>query len=238
MRRALALASLVPALGTTPAAAQFSISAARRSTVWVITPHASGTGFLLDRRRGLFLTAGHVVDGTSTVRLVFPASQRGRLVRSRQWYRSRRGRLGLVGRVVRFSKTRDLALIRVAPPRIPPRARPVRLARAEPRPGNRLHLISGAPSTRRTAFEHVAGTVRRVDYRASRSAGVVRARREIHGMMRTRDGNSGAAVLSDRGELVGVHVALSHSTGLAVDVSVSNVRAFLRPPGRALARRR
>jgi S1-C subfamily serine protease len=230
MTRALALFALV--LVSAPAPAQFSIVAARRSAVWVVTPNGTGSGFLLDRQRGLFVTAHHVIRDKPTVRVVFPEYRGGQLLRDRQWYRSRRTTLGIPAKVVRYSRERDLALVQVAnPTRIPTRARPVRLAESEPQPGNRIHLISGVPTTRPTAFAHISGRVLGIGWRTSitRSGSVrsSRARREIHSTMPSRGGNSGAGVIDNRGELVGVHVAGMRGSGIGVSVVVGELRPFL-----------
>jgi S1-C subfamily serine protease len=222
----LALLALVPAT----ARGQFSANAARRSAVWVVTPTATGSGFMLDRNTGLFMTADHVVRGRPSIRVVFPEYRNAQVLRDRQWYRNRRSSLGIPARVVRQSTRRDLALLQVNnSSAIPSGAVPVRLATAEPGPGNGVHLISGVPTTRQTAFENVSGTVQSVYYRTSILRGMVRARREIHSAMDTRRGNSGAGVLDNSGELVGVHVSRSRVTGLATAVVVTEVRRFLWP---------
>jgi S1-C subfamily serine protease len=219
----LALLALTPT-------APFPADTAHHSAVWVVTPSRTGAGFLLDRNLGLLVTAHHVIRDRPSVRVVFPEYQGGKLLHDRQWYRDRRDRLGIPGKIIRVTTERDLALIQVDDPsRIPPSAVPVRLANAEPQPGNRVHLISGVPTTRQSAFEHVWGTVHGVRWRSSVTTNP-RARREIHSSLPSRSGNSGAAVLDNRGKLVGVHVARNRSTGVAVAVGLTEVRPFLLPP--------
>src|SRR5262249_49044888 len=87
MTRVLGLTLLAFVLTTAPAPAQFSASTARRSAVWVLVPIGAGSGVLLDRQRGLVVTAAHVVRGSSTVRVVFPQYRDGKLVLDPQWYR-------------------------------------------------------------------------------------------------------------------------------------------------------
>ncbi len=233
MTRAIGLAVLALALGA-PASAQFSVNTARRSAVWVVTPTATGAGFLLDRQSGLVMTAYHVVQGRPSIRVVFPVYRGGQVLRDRDWYRQRRSWLGVPGRLVRFSKERDLALIRLDDPsRVPFQAVPVRLARTEPRPGNRVHLISGVPRGRRTAFEHVSGVVQRIRWHTgiSRNGNTTTpyARRAILSTVPGLPGNSGAAVVSNRGEVVGVHVAEVQVSGVAVSVAITEVWPFILP---------
>jgi hypothetical protein len=187
-------------LGKT-SAAEFSASAARRSAVWVLVPGGVGSGFLLDRQRGLIVTAGHVVSGASTVRVAFPEYREGQLVRD--------------------------------PTRIPARARAVRLAQSEPRPGNRIHFISGVPVGRQAAFQHVSGTVQSVRWRRGLAFGsgpVTPSHRLIFSNLPTVTGNSGAGVVNDRGQLVGVHYGTIYHSGQGATVVITEVRPFLLPP--------
>jgi S1-C subfamily serine protease len=227
----LGLALVALAVGTAPVSAQSPANIARRSVVWIVTPDASGSGFLIDRQRGLIVTASHVIRGASSIRVVFPAYQQGQLVTTPQWYSNRRDTIGIPGKVVRVTTERDLAIIQLGNPSgIPAHARVVQLARYEPGPGTRLHLVSGEPTTRQTAFAHIRGTVSGVRWRAStNNTGGTRARRVILSNLPNQPGNSGTLVVNNRGDLVGVHVSRIQGTHTAVSVVVSQVRPFIQP---------
>jgi S1-C subfamily serine protease len=231
-RVAVALSLLALPLLTTSIQAQSSPNNGRRSAVWVVTPRASGSGFLLNRGQALVVTAHHVVSNSlGNLRVVFPAYQGGRLVSDPRWYRQRWTQLGIPGRVVRYTRERDLALIQLRnPSRIPSGAQPARLARTESRPGNRVSLVSSASGTRQTAFARVSGRVQSVGWSQFQYGNRgIRTFRAIHSRMPALEGNSGAAVLSTSGEVVGVLVARIKKNGFSAVVTVSEVGPFVRP---------
>jgi tetratricopeptide (TPR) repeat protein len=210
------------------------------STAWIVTPSGSGSGWVLDRGRGLLVTNYHVVLNTEayglhdSVFVVFPVLENGKPVAERSYYLQNRDRLvaegrAVLARVIDASESRDLALLAVD--HLPEDVTAVTLAAESPSPGNRVHSI-GNPGSSDALWIYTNGYVRQVYFKDWRSrAGKEFLHEEAH-VVETQSpinpGDSGGPVVSDRGELVGVTQGEALGANLlSLAIEVSEVRAYL-----------
>src|SRR5262245_9378777 len=108
-----------------------------------------GTGFLVDAKERLVVTALHVVQ-TSTgvldqVEVIFAQSRNGKPIREAAYYHQNHQKLALKGKVVYHSARRDMAIIQLD--QLPGGLTPLPLAAEPAEPGEQVHVIGN--STRR-----------------------------------------------------------------------------------------
>ena len=191
-----------------------------------------GTGFLIDRERRLVVTNWHVTRGEETMDVFFPVrDKQGRLIDDRDYYAKnleelkRSGSYSL-GRMTASSKVKDLAVIRLE--NVPPSARPLKLATAEPEAGAQLNVI-GNPDGRKL-WRWSGGSVRGVGNHAiTFDDGYRVSFRAVQFFGGIYFGNSGGPVLDDQGEVVGVVQSVNHAEGgmNATAVHVSEVKKLV-----------
>lgn len=222
VRRVLADAAVEPGPGKPP-----ELIAA---TVW-LRPAATESrtaGVLIDRDRRLVLTTATGVGPGDRVGVAFPLPDgRGGWVGDRDAYRDPAG-LHLrgawrPGTVVARDPRRDLALVRLDS--LPDWAKAVRLADADPLPGEAVSAVSH-PVGAEFAWAYAAGVVRQ---RGAVALGPGGARAEALALqLPAQAGASGGPVANARGEVVGVlagKVGAERQVGYCV--SAAEVRSFL-----------
>jgi S1-C subfamily serine protease len=200
-----------------------------RSTGLVEVPDAAGsvtygTCLVVDRQRGIALTARHVVGDAAEVIVYFPAYRDGAAITELDHYH--RQVAAVCGRVVRRDVRRDLALLRLDA--LPDDVTPVHLAGHGAGPGDAVHSVGNSGAARGTLWRYTVGRVRSVyQARVLQGNGLLRAR-ILETQSPFNPGDSGGPLVNDRGDLVGVVISTEKQTRLvSFNVDVSEVRAFL-----------
>src|SRR6185437_6646491 len=209
------------------------------ATVWIHAPdQGKGTGWLLDTSRRWIITNYHVVGENETVEVVFPCARpaSNTVIAERSWYLENFPRLrttGYVvrGRVLRRSRQSDLALLEL--PTLPPAVKALPLARRSARPGERVHL-AGNRYDCESLWAYTSGFVRQTQtlregyFNGGRQ--LAKGARAIVAQVPINEGDSGAALVNERGEVVGVAAAVAwelHGAGLFIDVKAVRELASL-----------
>jgi S1-C subfamily serine protease len=207
------------------------------STVWIIMPVSTtrartGSGSLIDVNRRLILTNYHVVGDDDTGLVSFPIFQGGKLVAERDAYRAPGRRIP--AKVVARDPKRDLAVLQLEGP-VPLEAKPIKLAKDSPGPGQRVHSI-GNPGASGALWVYTEGSVRQVYRRKGRttdkeggSSFEIDAR-IVETQSPVNQGDSGGPVVNDKGELVAVvqgHVPDAQARSVSIFIDVSEVRDLL-----------
>jgi S1-C subfamily serine protease len=221
----LLLPCAASAAQATPGAAVYR--AAVRGTVLVLVEKGSGSGWVVDRSRKWVVTNYHVVGEQKTVKVVFPRLSNGQVVQDPSAYR----KIPFVSaRVVRINKESDLALLEL--PSLPAQVRPLKLAKQEPPPGDRVHAI-GNPGLSDAFWVYTAGEVRSV-YRKNWKVELPSkdllnfSSRIIETQAPSNAGDSGGPLLNDQAEVVGVQQGASAQARLiSYAISVAEVKSFL-----------
>jgi tetratricopeptide (TPR) repeat protein len=179
-----------------------------------------GTGGIIDKSRRLMVTNDHVVEGTDVVWVVFPEYKDGKLIREEGHYAKLKGVKAVV---IDRDFARDLAVIQLES--LPADAEELKLAADEPDEGDRIRTIGGFTNGGDgLVWGGVHGEVRTVGPQDNRGRGV----RHVLSDAGTNGGNSGAPVLNEAGELVGVHCAHKpKAINVAMHVSVKELKAYL-----------
>jgi S1-C subfamily serine protease len=194
------------------------------AVVVVLTKTGLGSGSLVSTS-GEVLTSWHVVQGFSSVAVVFKPAIEG----------AEPGRDDMkVGHVVKYDEVADLALIKVDD--VPPRRTPIRLGDAgEISVGADVHAI-GHPDAE--AWSYTKGVISQYrrefswsseDDRVKHKADIIQTQTPIN------PGNSGGPLISDAGTLLGVNAFKSEGEGLNFAVSVDDAKRFLSRPGNVVA---
>lgn len=206
-----------------------------RATTAVTSTGNRGTGWLIDRDARLLVTSFHVVGDDDSVDVLFPATQDGKLIAERTWYRDHREQLrksGLLvaGKVVARDADRDLALIELKS--VPESAVALTLAVESAEPGDRVHSI-GNRGDLETLWTYTSGVVRQ-RYRSAdgyrwqgkqlgKGSQMIVTQSPIH------EGDSGGPMVNDAGEVIAVAAAVRWQGPLAsVGIDGSEVRALLK----------
>jgi S1-C subfamily serine protease len=201
-----------------------------RSTALVLTGRASGTGWIADTEGKLLLTGAHVVGASTSVAVVFPAFEDGKVVAERAHY-AKSGRF-VRGRVLVTDPRRDLALIKVES--LPEGAAALKLAGESVSPGDRVHAV-GNPGASGALWVYTSGTVRQVYRRKVKIEEQDVEARVVETQAPLNPGDSGGPVVNDGGELVGVTAAINKSAQLvSLCIDVGEVKEFLAEAPRLL----
>lgn len=225
------IAAVAPAPGLT--AKQLS-EIATRGAGWLVHwhdglklgPHASA--WILDAKKRLIVTNEHAVVGRDVVEVFFPQWNGAKVNRDYQEYL----RTGKAVRavVIDRDRNRDLALLVVD--ELPETSRALKLADQPAEEGDVVRTVGGLPRGNEALWGTVSGEVRLVAKRRNANGGFAMM---VVTSMPTNGGNSGGAILNDRGEVVAV-VEGGYS-GTAADgqvtlnvtlhVDLSELKAFL-----------
>jgi S1-C subfamily serine protease/Tfp pilus assembly protein PilF len=205
--------------------------------VWVrADTEGAGSGWIVDREKKWILTNYHVVGSAQRVTIVFSQRVAG------EWFGHRRDidqpghSFRSMGTVIRKDPRRDLALIETEA--MPESSRSLSLALQSAQPGQNVTLIgqrsdlselgSAALGTIRQRYRSVSGYPWRAD-RLARHTDLLLADLPIH------EGDSGAPLLNERGEVVGMAAAIMYPAQRSTAaIDVVEIRRFLelaRPAG-------
>jgi tetratricopeptide (TPR) repeat protein len=247
LRRVTVLGLALLALAAQEASDHTPYRATVRGTVWIRTgrvlrdgkplyPGGSGTGWIADRDRKLVITNHHVVAGQGgvvydTVSLTFPVFRpEGQLVSEKSYYEeeSNPGARPRVGRVIDTDPKHDLALIKLDS--LPDGALALPLAPQGAQPGERVHSVGGNPVSSQALWVYTQGVVRQVYARGTR----LQSGREVdYRLIETQSpinpGDSGSALVNDRGQVVGVNSSIDPTSHLVSHaIELDEVKLFLR----------
>lgn len=154
-----------------------------------------GTGFLVDAKERLLVTAHHVVERGSSVvdrvTVTFAQVKDGEVITDKKHYQAD---AGIKGKVVYHHKRRDLALLQVE--RLPDGIKPLHLAERPARPGQTVHVIGQGTDKFGGLFGYSRGYVRNAFRWADTGIRVVAHQTP------TNQGDSGGPVVNDKGEVV------------------------------------
>lgn len=225
--------ALWAAIGPRPADRPWAPKIAHRgraATAWVLAADGSkGSGWVCHRGRRWLVTAYHVVGDGDAVEAVFPAGPSARSHYLEHLPRLRTEGRAVRGKVLRRNRDVDLALVELEA--LPADAVELALAVAPARPGDRVHLVGNRYDTD-VLWTYTTGAVlgahklREGYFAAGRQVG--KGARVVVAGAPINEGDSGAALLDDRGAVVGVAAAVAweaHGAGLFIDLP--EVRAFL-----------
>lgn len=204
------------------------------AVVWVHSSRsnglATGSGSLIDLDRRLVLTNYHVVQENPAATVFFPVFRDGLPVAEKAYYKDRKDRLGVRGKVIALDKKADLALVRIDA--VPKDTAALPLAAASPSPGDTVHSI-GSPGKTDSLFGYVKGSVRQVyqdKWKAElepRKVATFEAK-VISTDSPTNPGDSGGPLLNDQGELVGVtQGGAINAQSISTFIDVSEVKQLL-----------
>jgi hypothetical protein len=205
-----------------------------KSVCWVLSPlgdgHlATGTGTLIDRDRRLILTNYHVVGDRDDVRVLFPHSERGKVVAERDYYLERLRRYALRGRVVARDRKADLALVQLEG--LPAGAEALPLSDDGASPGQSVHSV-GNPGDSGALWVYTPGEVRQA-YHKKWKAKVDGEERSFEADVVETDsainpGDSGGPLVNGKGRLVGVTDSIAVNARLLSEfIDVSEVKKLL-----------
>lgn len=192
------------------------------AVVWIRNDKQHGSGWVCDVKVGLIVTNAHVVADAAQVLVHFPRrDQRGKVITERDRYIPE---AALTAKVLRRDTGRDLALVQV--PRCPAGTTALRLAADEPEPGERVHLV-GCPTGSESLWVYSQGTVRQhLKFIERDDAGL--SCRVMQTQLPGSAGESGAPVVNDAGQVVGVHRGVfPEAQLLSLEIALSEVRTFL-----------
>jgi S1-C subfamily serine protease len=194
-----------------------------RSSAWVRLSNGWGTGALIDRERKLVLTSCHVVKAVPTVKVYFPAYDRGRIIADRTHYE--KTITALPGRIVYKDPVRDLALVELDS--LPEGVVEIKLAASSAAPGERVHSV-GNGKTNGVLWAYHSGVVRQVQRRVDAYSGVKIDCTVLETQAPHNPGDSGGPTVNARGELVGITAAyVTTAQLLSFHIDITEVQAFL-----------
>jgi tetratricopeptide (TPR) repeat protein len=183
----------------------------------------NGTGWLVDAERKLLVTNHHVVGNALVVRVTFPKFRDGKVISDARSYPAKEA---LAARVLDSDPRRDLAILQLKG-KLPREARALKLADSEPSPGQKLLLV-GQPAASDGWWVVTTGTVRALVRKTARIDGQSIDAATIESQMATNPGDSGAAVLNEDGEVVGINFSgKPNARLLASAIRVSDLKPLL-----------
>jgi S1-C subfamily serine protease len=198
-----------------------------RSAAMVVSPHRTGSGFVVHAENRLVVTNFHVVGSERRVAVVFPLyDARGELVTDAQKYPPRIEELAVKGEVIDVSRDHDLALIRLD--QLPAQVAAVPLAKHPAPTGSVVYSVGGSGAEDNLLWRLTKGTVRgRSPRRQATDFGVVDCT-ILETDSPVNRGDSGGAVMNDRGELVAVvsHFDLKQRQ-VSGNIDIEEVRGFV-----------
>lgn len=170
-----------------------------------------GTGFLVDAKERLVITARHVVENLTggippAVTVIFAQSEDGEIITDVDHYRKNWQALAVRGRVIYESVRRDMAVVQLE--KLPAGIKPLKLAARKARPGQMVHSIGNSGESFGGVFGYCKGYVRNVYRYEELGARVVVSQTPLN------KGDSGGPMVNNLGEVVGF--AAMSTTGAAM----------------------
>jgi len=205
-----------------------------RSSVYIRAPEWSGSGFVVDVKKGLVVTNWHVVDGLKEVQITFPIWERGRPIAEKSRYE---GKVGLRAKVLASEERVDLGVVQILEPsKIPIGTEQVRFCADSPLPGTKIVSI-GNPGASDARWVYTPGEVRSVYIKKWQSSGGEGTKinshesRIVEATSPTSPGDSGGPCFNDSVELIGVTQGGKRAIiaqGYSYFIEVSEVKKFLK----------
>jgi S1-C subfamily serine protease len=208
---------------------------ARAATVWIRAgDRAVGTGWVVDVERRWLVTARHVLADREKVEVFFQDQRDGQPILDRKHYLSERAELQkrvrlAIGKVIAKDETSDIAVLEVEA--LPNDARALPLSSRTPLSGAACFFVGHRHDSellwgRTTGVVRQTGKLNEGYFWAGKRIGV--GVPLLFLQMPVESGESGAAVLDEHGQVIGVVSAVAHRTpGLAYAVAASEIRKLL-----------
>ena len=186
-------------------------------------PKLRAAGWVVDRQHRLLLTTAAFVGRREKLAVIFPVHESGRLVSDEQHYREPGRRA--VSCVLATDARRNLALLEVLA--LPEDAAELRIAADVPSPGESVHAI-GHPQGTEMLWLYNGGWVRQTGHANLGQTMDDPDPAVLLFQSLVSEGEAGAPLLNDRGEIVGVVTGKSApQQQLAYALTAAEVRAFL-----------
>ena len=180
------------------------------SVVKVLTNEGSGSGVVLSKT-GVILTNYHVIEGYSSVGVVFVTDKENDKVK--------------IAEVFRVNQIADLALLKL--PKDTPGLSPIKPAKKRPEVGDDVHAI-GHPLGEDWTYTRGYISQMRKDYTWQTSVTDHHLADIIQTQTPINPGNSGGPLLNDQGELIGINSFVNtKAEGLNYAVDLTTVSQFL-----------
>jgi len=196
------------------------------SAVFILTDRQSqGSGCLIDKDQRLVATAYHVVKGAKKLRVIMPKLKDGKAIGDFNAY----GADDIISAsVIASDSSKDLAILRLES--VPSHVRELPLASSSPDPGEEVHLVGGSPRGSVGLWVYSKGNVREVQEDRQKLTGGQQLKAWV---IRTSNpsnpGDSGAALVNGRCELVGICSAARTDADLVrIFIDVRELRELLR----------
>ena len=229
MKTALKLVVFVALLAPS-AQAQDGANAYRKSVDSVALVYASdgqghrsiGSAVVLSTD-GLLLTAHHVVKASKFALVMFPSRAKdGHVIAELEHYTDNVDRVGVLYIVIGVDQQRDLAFL--APKERRRGMRAIPMIAGEVAPGEQVFAIGSGVNS---LFRYSSGVVKQVHSERFTTDQATIAGRIIQSSTDVAPGDSGGPLLSMKGELVGINLAMDRASGIRKSIAVSEVNAFL-----------
>jgi S1-C subfamily serine protease len=178
-----------------------------------------GSGCVIDLHRKWVLTNEHVVEGASTVLVVFPRYENGAVIADPKRYKG----AAIQARVVASDFRRDLAILELES--IPSGVKQISLADRSPKPGQTLHTIGNSGGDIGLLWRYIPGKVRQVGV-TTRTTGRCVGVRLVENTSSWNPGDSGGPVVDDRGVLVGLVSFGLDGNQLNYAIDIQEIRSF------------
>jgi hypothetical protein len=161
---------------------------------------SAGTGFVIDVKERLVITARHVVENVtgglaSNIEVIFAQTRDGDIITESKYYQTNRQRLAVRCKVVYESTRRDMAVLQLE--KIPPGVKALELAPKPARPGQRVHVVGNSSEPFGAVLSYCQGYVRNVFHWDYMGARVVTTH------IPANKGDSGGPMVNDLGQVVG-----------------------------------
>jgi hypothetical protein len=161
---------------------------------------SAGTGFLIDTKERLVITARHVVANitggmAANIEVMFAQIKDGDIVTESKFYQANRARLAIRCKVVYESARRDMAVLQLE--KLPPDVKALELAPKQARPGQRVHVVGNSSEPFGAVLSYCRGYVRNVFHWEYMGARVVSTQ------IPANKGDSGGPMVNDLGQVVG-----------------------------------
>jgi hypothetical protein len=164
-------------------------------------PNGFGSGFLVDAKERLLVTARHVLEKpgggiVDSATVIFAQTKDGEIITDVGHYRKKAQTLSIRGKVVYDSVRRDMAVLQLDT--VPSGVKPLVLAAKPARPAQTIHVIGNSTETLGGVFNYCQGYVRNVFHWDMLGARVLATQAPVN------KGDSGGPMLNGQGEVVGL----------------------------------
>ncbi len=179
-----------------------------RSTTWIVGENgSSGSGVLIDTKERLVLTNHHIIEGSSSPVVYFPAFAKQELKTSSRHYLENSRKLGIAARVVHEDRGRDLAVLQLIA--LPTGVSAVPLASQSVSPRAGILAIGNAGVEKDEMWQSIPGQVQEVSAQSHSFEGKTSKVFVLKTSAATTFGDSGGPVAGESGLLVGLVIGSS-----------------------------